>query len=110
LTPEEIEEGLKALPLWTPNEQQTKISRTFVAKNFVAAIEFFNSVSKVAESEGHHPDLHLTNYREVVVDLTTHATGGLSAIDLDIAAKFDALDVDYSPKWLQKQQERGLLK
>eukprot|EP00976_Prorocentrum_cordatum_P066339 1178272-Prorocentrum_minimum.AAC.3 len=89
----EIGEGIKALPLWKPNEQQTKISRTFVAKNFVAenlciingsqaslghvswlrkeseslvgftAINFFNSAAEVAESEGHHPDLHLTNYR-----------------------------------------------
>lgn len=32
-----------------------------------AAIDFFNAVKQVAEAEGHHPDLHLTNYREVEV-------------------------------------------
>ena len=32
-----------------------------------AAIAFFEEVMKVAESEGHHPDLHLTNYRDVKV-------------------------------------------
>ncbi len=33
----------------------------------VAAISFFNRVMEVAEVEGHHPDLHLTNYRDVQV-------------------------------------------
>lgn len=32
-----------------------------------AAVDFFNAVRDVAEAEGHHPDLHLTNYREVQV-------------------------------------------
>jgi 4a-hydroxytetrahydrobiopterin dehydratase len=30
-------------------------------------VKFFNQVAEVAEEEGHHPDLHLTNYREVQV-------------------------------------------
>jgi 4a-hydroxytetrahydrobiopterin dehydratase len=30
-----------------------------------AALRFFNKVGEVAEAEGHHPDLHLTNYRWV---------------------------------------------
>lgn len=38
-----------------------------MAKNFVAAIDFFNAVKEVAEAENHHPDLHLVNYREVQV-------------------------------------------
>ena len=32
-----------------------------------AAVKFFDLVAEVAESEGHHPDLHLTDYREVKV-------------------------------------------
>lgn len=31
------------------------------------AIDFFQAVKEVAEAEGHHPDLHLTNYRDVQV-------------------------------------------
>lgn len=30
-----------------------------------AAVRFFGRVAEVANVEGHHPDLHLTNYREV---------------------------------------------
>ncbi len=37
--------------------------------HIVAAVKFFDQVAEVAEEEGHHPDLHLTDYREVKVSL-----------------------------------------
>ena len=42
-------------------------------------------MSAVAEGEGHHPDFHLTNYRDVRVEVTTHAIGGLSLHDFVLA-------------------------
>ena len=51
-----------------------------------------------------HPDLHLTSWRNVRVDLSTHAIGGLSMPDLVLAAKIDAIPVEYSPKWLREKQ------
>lgn len=66
-----------------------------------AAIQFINEVSVIAEEEGHHPDLHLENWREVRVVLTTHAIGGLSLPDLVLAAKFDTIEVPLSAKWLK---------
>ena len=39
------------------------------------------------------------------VVLSTHAIGGLSMFDAIMAAKIDALSVDYSPKWLQQQAQ-----
>ena len=59
-------------------------------------------MSTVAEAEGHHPDFHLTNYRDVRVDVTTHAIGGLSLHDFVLAAKLDTVEVTYSPKWLRE--------
>lgn len=38
-----------------------------VSSRWPAAIEFFNEVKTLAEAEGHHPDLHLTEYRTVQV-------------------------------------------
>lgn len=58
---------LAAVPGWKLSDDKTAISRSFVAKNFVAAMEYFNKVAAVAEAEGHHPDLHLTSYRDVQV-------------------------------------------
>lgn len=94
---------MPALPAWSLNDTRTTISRKFVAKNFVAAIDFFNQVARVAEEEGHHPDLHLTDYRNVLVNMSTHAVNGLTMPDLVMAAKLDEIEVNYSPKWLKLQ-------
>lgn len=59
--------------------------------DFPAAIEFIHDVAQTAESEGHHPDLHLTGYRHLTIELSTHAIGGLSMNDFILAAKIDAL-------------------
>ncbi|KAL3141755.1 hypothetical protein ABBQ32_004435 [Trebouxia sp. C0010 RCD-2024] len=99
----ELQKHLQALPAWQLNDSKTSLARSFTAKNFVAAIKFFDQVAEVAEQEGHHPDLHLVNFREVQVVLATHAIGGLSMFDIILAAKIDALPVEYSPKWLRQQ-------
>jgi len=62
-------------------------------KNFVAGVEFFTRVAELAESEGHHPDLHLDGYRHVWIELWTHAVGGLSENDFMLAAKIDRLPI-----------------
>jgi 4a-hydroxytetrahydrobiopterin dehydratase len=52
------------MPLWTINGAG-HLSRSFVAKNFLIAMEFLNSIASIAEANGHHPDMHLTSYRNV---------------------------------------------
>ena len=71
------------------------------------AIEFFGRVAEVAEAEGHHPDLHLTTFRDVSVTVSTHAVGGLTRPDVILAAKLDAVPVEYSPKWLREHAPSG---
>jgi 4a-hydroxytetrahydrobiopterin dehydratase len=79
------------VPKWQANDSSDWIERKWVFKNFVEAISFINRVGEVAEAEQHHPDLHLTGYRNVKVVLTTHAIGGLSENDFIVAAKIDAM-------------------
>ena len=50
-------------------------------------------VAEVAEADGHHPDLHLEGYRNVSIELWTHAIGGLSENDFILAAKIDQLPI-----------------
>ena len=47
----------------------------------------------MAEAEGHHPDLHLVGYRDVAIELWTHAIGGLSENDFILASKIDAIPI-----------------
>ena len=84
-------EFLVATPDWMLSDDAKMISRKASLKNFVQAMDLLNKIADVAESEGHHPDLHLTGYRNVRIDLTTHAIGGLSENDFIVAAKIDQL-------------------
>ena len=91
---EEAERLLKDLSGWKLTDDGIRIRREWVAKHFMAAIDFFNRVAQLAEDEGHHPDLHLVGYRNVAIELWTHAIGGLSENDFIIAAKIDELSVE----------------
>ncbi|MEL6898752.1 MAG: 4a-hydroxytetrahydrobiopterin dehydratase, partial [Planctomycetota bacterium] len=51
-------------------------------------------VADLSEQEQHHPDMHLTGYRHLMVVLTTHAIGGLSENDFILAAKIEKALVD----------------
>ena len=51
---------------------------------------FAQNIANLAEEEQHHPDLCI-HYKNVEVELTTHAIGGLSENDFIMAAKIDNL-------------------
>ena len=84
---------LATLEGWQLTHDGQRIRKNWVVKNFMAGIDFFNRVAGIAESEGHHPDLHLEGYRNVGVELYTHAIGGLSENDFILAAKIDKLPI-----------------
>jgi 4a-hydroxytetrahydrobiopterin dehydratase len=94
LSQEQIHLYLTALPEWKLTDDGKRIRREWRVKNFAAALDFFNRVGQVAEAEGHHPDLHLAGYRNVAIELSTHAIGGLSENDFILAAKIAALPVE----------------
>jgi len=71
-----------------------RISRSWKVKDFISALHFFRKVGTLAESEAHHPDLHLTSYRNVSIDISTHAICGLSENDFILAAKINQIPID----------------
>ena len=79
------------VPGWELNRGTIhKLEREFKFKNFERALAFVNKVGTIAESEGHHPDIHVY-YSKVVLELYTHAIGGLSENDFILAAKINAI-------------------
>ena len=94
LGPDEVKRLLPAVPGWKVTADGQRIRREWRVKDFVAGLDFFQLIGKVAEEEGHHPDLHLTGYRNVAVEVYTHAIGGLSENDFILAAKIDRLAVE----------------
>jgi len=93
LSPDEARPLLEAVAVWSFSHDGQRIRREWVVKNFMAGIEFFEKVAALAEAEGHHPDLHLQGYRNVAIELWTHAAGGLTENDFVMAAKINEIPV-----------------
>lgn len=83
-----VQAALESLSGWSLREG--KLHREFRFVDFVAAFGFMSRAALVAEKMDHHPEW--TNvWNRVVVDLTTHDAGGLTALDFDLARRMDAL-------------------
>lgn len=90
------------VPLWQLSDDSKSISRTLVARNFQAALDAMNAMGVIAEEQSHHPDFHLTSYRQLQIVVSTHKLGGLTENDLVLAEFLDQVPIDYSPKWLRE--------
>lgn len=90
---DEANAQLEQLDGWYLTHDGQRIRKDWRVKNFMAGIEFFGKCAEVAEADGHHPDLHLEGYRNVSVEMWTHAIGGLSENDFILAAKIDRLPI-----------------
>src|SRR6185503_5532095 len=73
---EQAEEYLSQVSGWALDAEGKKVFKEYKFKDFIGAINFVNKVSEIAESEGHHPDIHI-NYNKVLLELSTHAIDGL---------------------------------
>ena len=66
------------------------LEKEYSFDDFAQALDFTNKVGHIAESEGHHPDIHIF-YSKVDLELYTHAVLGLTENDFIVAAKVDTL-------------------
>ena len=87
----EIKPRLGEIPGWAMAHDAKSIERTFSLKNFVECVDLINKIKGIAEDEMHHPDLHLTGYKNLKVVLYTHALGGVTENDLIVAAKINEI-------------------
>ena len=88
LSDDELAAALEALPGWERAGGQ--IARQYRFDGFPTAVAFVVRISYEAEAADHHPDLDI-RYRRVMVTLSTHSAGGVTAKDLDLAAAIEAL-------------------
>lgn len=92
LTGAEREQALADLQAagWSLVEGRDAIARSYRFASFVEAFGFMTRAALWAEKLNHHPEWSNV-YRNVEVTLTTHDAGGLSALDVTLARKMDAL-------------------
>ncbi len=84
----QIAEHLKSLP--DGELAEDRIKRTFRFKDFVEAFGWMSSIALVAERMNHHPEWRNV-WATVEVELSTHDAGGLTELDMKLAAAMDAL-------------------
>jgi 4a-hydroxytetrahydrobiopterin dehydratase len=99
LSKQQSEGYLKELKDWALSADAKSIRAEYFMKDFVCAIDFVNQIAALAEKEGHHPDIHLTGYRKLVIELSTHAIGGLSENDFILAEAIDRLPKSLKAKF-----------
>jgi 4a-hydroxytetrahydrobiopterin dehydratase len=88
LTPEQINALPSSLPAWSLREG--KLHRQLIFADFTEAFGFMAKVALAAETLGHHPEWSNV-WNRVTIDLTTHDTGGLSNLDVQLAQRIDQL-------------------
>ncbi len=86
LTPAQIASLPKELPQWSVREG--KLHRELRFADFSAAFGFMARVALAAEALGHHPEW-CNVWNRVTINLTTHDTGGLSNLDVELARRID---------------------
>ncbi|MGH3666587.1 MAG: 4a-hydroxytetrahydrobiopterin dehydratase [Egibacteraceae bacterium] len=86
LNPDALHHGLDQLDGWSGDRDG--ISKTYTFADFAESIAFVNRVARVAEDMNHHPDIHLS-WDTVRLEVVTHAAGGVTQSDLDLATRID---------------------
>jgi 4a-hydroxytetrahydrobiopterin dehydratase len=94
LTVEQVNGLLTTVPHWKLTMEGKRLRRQWRVRDFMTAIDFFQQIAQIAEAEDHHPDLHLEGYRNVTIELWTHAVNGLTENDFILATKIDELPVE----------------
>ncbi|MFT7638118.1 MAG: 4a-hydroxytetrahydrobiopterin dehydratase [Candidatus Omnitrophota bacterium] len=90
-TAEEVHRYVGALVGWSDYEDHRVISTMFEMQSFADAVELVNKIAQIADNENHHPNIHITQYKMLQIDLSTHSIGGLSENDFIMAAKIDQI-------------------
>ena len=83
-----LKEQLSLLNGWS--REGNTIRKTVKLNDFVHAMGFVNSVALLAEKMNHHPDIDI-RWNTVTLVLSTHSAGGLTELDMKLAAMIDAL-------------------
>jgi 4a-hydroxytetrahydrobiopterin dehydratase len=86
-----LPQQLALVPQWRYDAARGgTITREFKFDDFVQAFGFMTRVALLAEKADHHPEWSNV-YNRVTIVLTTHDAQGLSARDIELARKIDAL-------------------
>ena len=88
MSDDEVKDRLSKMGGW--EREGDALTHEFEFANFVGSVDFINRITPIAEEMNHHPDIAIS-WSQVEVAISTHAEGGLTENDFDLAGKVDAL-------------------
>jgi 4a-hydroxytetrahydrobiopterin dehydratase len=97
LTEEALQPSLSDLPEWKRTPDGKAITRTYTFMTFMVGMRFVDAVAEIAAELDHHPDIDI-RYNQVRLEISTHSAGGLTRLDLVLAAKADEVADDIGLK------------
>ncbi|MBI3680805.1 MAG: 4a-hydroxytetrahydrobiopterin dehydratase [Acidobacteria bacterium] len=80
--------ALQSLPGW--EIRNGKLHREYRFADFVHAFGFMATSAIAIEAMNHHPEWSNV-WNRVVIDLTTHDAGGITARDIELAARLETI-------------------
>ena len=80
--------ALAGAPAW--RREGAEIVREIKFKTYLDGAAFVDRVAHLAEEMNHHPDIHL-GWRKVMLRISSHSKGGLTALDFERAGKSERL-------------------
>lgn len=86
LDDEQVTTALQGLSDW--QRDGNAIVRVAQLPSFPAAIEAVRAVADIAEQRNHHPDIDI-RWRTLTFRCSTHSAGGITPLDIDLAADID---------------------
>ena len=81
-----IQRAISALNGWS--RRGDTVTKTFQFKAFMDGIAFVQRAAVAADAMDHHPDIDI-RYTKVTCTLSTHSAGGITQLDLDLAAQIE---------------------
>lgn len=88
LNPEETAAGLQSVPGW--EVKNSLLAKSFPFGTYKDGVLFASSVGFIADALDHHPEIVL-GYCTVTVSVNTHAVGGISPYDFELARRVEGL-------------------
>ena len=85
--------AMAGLPGWKARPERDAIQKSFIFQNFSECWGFMSRAALLAEKMDHHPEW-FNVYKQVDVTLSTHDAGGLTELDVRMAAAMDAMAAD----------------
>lgn len=85
---DDLQTAVAELDGWALSTDGLALEKTFTFKGFNSAFGFMTRVAMAAERANHHPEWSNV-YNRVTIRWTTHSLGGVSDLDLKLAASCD---------------------